>query len=1041
MRPLCALLVLAAMTVPGYAADLRAFEDAALHAVQFVDAREGWAVGDQGVVMHTIDGGTSWERQPTGVRGSLRALCFLTPYSGWVVGREELPNGGGSTGVLLVTRDGGLKWHRVLVNSLPGLNTVRFFDDQNGIVAGDGSEAYPTGLITTADGGKTWKPLAGPRCPPWLGADFSDSKTGALVGTWSRMARWSNGTLGAADVDSLLGRSVCAVRALDTHGIAVGQGGLVLVSNSNGGQAWGVSDLKLPAEAVSCLDFHAVACQSDHIWMAGRPGSLVMHSADRGKTWHPQWTGQTMPLHGLFFRDAKTGWAVGELGTILGTIDGGQTWKVQNRGGERVAVLFVHARPSGIPLGTIARLGGAEGYLTAALRVTSPSPKSAPIIRASDPQRLEAALRQAGGAAADSLWQFPLPAHLETVDRKELLNAWNEAFEQESGPQMLRQLVLALRMWQPDVIVTDGPNQDLFYGEPYGPVEGIVAETLKEAFKRAADPKEFPEQIDPLGLKPWKATKLYARSRAQKTSCLIDDTDRLPLALRAMIDELTEQAVALMPGASVGSSRVGAFDSLASRLPDPENDHALMYGISLAPGGTARREARVETSPEREAEIVKAVKTRNSLETLSGDFAGPLSSPDKMLAQIGPGLDKLPADQGAPAAFAIASRFVKNGQWELAREAYLLLVDRYPMHPLAADAYRWLIRYSASSEARRRHELGQFMVVTQETVQQAKDDKKTDHPIHGGPEAVETERMALLGSLAEVRKWYEGPLQIAPRLATLGPIYERDPAVQFCLQAARRNLGKFDEARDWYVRFLAEHPEGPWHDAAAAELWLTNRSVSPPKLIATCPQTLRKPVLDGVLDDACWKDRSGLRFVNAVGDTVKDSPTEAWLAYDQEYLYLAVRCKHPLERYVEPAKEHRRDADLSKFDHVSLLLDLDRDYNTYYRLEVDQRGCVCEDCWGDKSWDPRWFVSVKSEPTGWQLEAAIPLVELTGEPITVGHAWACNVVRTLPGRGVQAWSVPADVEPRPEGMGLLMFLKETPPATAGTTVPVRKTVE
>jgi hypothetical protein len=66
-------------------------------------------------------------------------------------------------------------------------------------------------------------------------------------------------------------------------------------------------------------------------------------------------------------------------------------------------------------------------------------------------------------------------------------------------------------------------------------------------------------------------------------------------------------------------------------------------------------------------------------------------------------------------------------------------------------------------------------------------------------------------------------------------------------------------------------------------------------------------------------------------------------------------------------------------------------------------------------------VAIRSEPTSWQVEAAIPLVELTGEPPTVGRCWACNLVRIVPGQGVQAWSVPADVEPRPEGMGLLMF--------------------
>src|SRR5438309_10160041 len=136
MRPVflaCALG--AALALPARAKDLRYFNDAALHAVQFVDADEGWAVGDEGVVWHTIDGGKTWERQPTGVRASLRAVQFQSPYIGWVAGREELPDGG-SVGVLLYTRDGGLKWQRLLANALPGLNCLRFADAQNGFALG-----------------------------------------------------------------------------------------------------------------------------------------------------------------------------------------------------------------------------------------------------------------------------------------------------------------------------------------------------------------------------------------------------------------------------------------------------------------------------------------------------------------------------------------------------------------------------------------------------------------------------------------------------------------------------------------------------------------------------------------------------------------------------------------------------------------------------------------------------------------------------------------------------------------------------------------
>lgn len=160
---------------------------------------------------------------------------------------------------------------------------------------------------------------------------------------------------------------------------------------------------------------------------------------------------------------------------------------------------------------------------------------------------------------------------------------------------------------------------------------------------------------------------------------------------------------------------------------------------------------------------------------------------------------------------------------------------------------------------------------------------------------------------------------------------------------------------------------------------------------------------------------------DAIHETVAEYPTEAMLSYDDKNLYIALTCKHPVGKGVPPAKERPRDADLRDFDRVSILLNLDRNYSTFFRLEVDQRGCVCEDCWGDKHWNPQWFVAVRSEADAWHIEAAIPLLELTGDRVVRGLAWACNVVRILPGHGIQAWSTPAGVDPRPEGMGLMVF--------------------
>ena len=181
IRFLLAALIAAALAAPGLAQPPVAFEDAGIHAVQFIDQAEGWAVGDDGVIWHSIDGGKTWERQKTGTRASLRGVHFQTPYTGWVVGRRELPGDGGSVGVMLRTTDGGITWMEMGTNVLPGLHVVRFFDDKTGFVCGDGSPGFPSGMFITADGGQTWKPVSGAKLPSCRAAAFFPGKRDGVV--------------------------------------------------------------------------------------------------------------------------------------------------------------------------------------------------------------------------------------------------------------------------------------------------------------------------------------------------------------------------------------------------------------------------------------------------------------------------------------------------------------------------------------------------------------------------------------------------------------------------------------------------------------------------------------------------------------------------------------------------------------------------------------------------------------------------------------------------------------------------------------------
>lgn len=1030
-RSLFAVAVLFACTVPAFAQPPVAFNDAAIHAVQFVDKNEGWAVGDDGVVWHTIDSGTTWERQKTGTRASLRGVHFITPYTGWAVGRVEKPSNGGSIGVMLRTSDGGIHWEEMGTNVLPGLNSVRFFDEATGIVCGDGSDAFPGGVFSTPDGGKTWRPAeAGGRVPSWRAMDFNTARVGIMGGAWSKLAAVRHGPamwIADAEIDPLAGRTIHGVKMGDQRSYAVGDGGMVLTSTD--GKKWGFTFLPLSSAALACCDFRCVSTFGSHVWVAGRPGSFVLHSGDHGKTWDVQKTNVPVPLNGLHFISEHEGIAVGELGTILATKDGGKTWVVRQLGGARAAVMCLHAAGRSTPVDVVSLLGHGEGYLTTAVSLMSADPAADPK-RACDDLRLRSAMRLAGGITGETVWGFPVPAHTAGLPPRELMATWDKAHAGKANEQLLRQAVLAIRMWQPEILLADAVSLE----SPSADVLVLLA--AQEAFKQAADATAFPEQITDLGLKPWGVKKLYAPSKSAAEASVRLDLAAFHPALGDSPSDFAEPASRIITDSLTLPTDRG-FKLISHRMTDAEKHTTLMQGIELARGGSARRDAvGFKIDAETLAERQKASQSRRHLVGLAGTTDRELVG-EKILGTLASALNSMPDDLAARTAHAIATRFVTLGHWAEAREVYVMLIDKYPGHPLAIEAFRWLIRYHASSEARRRVELQQQVIFQHAAFQP------------NGATAVVPAGMSATRSMVGVledryrmddpdatQRWHEACLKLEPRLAAFGPAYSRDPAAWLCLLAARRHLGMLGESEKFVMEYFKNNPQAAaaapgtdvFRDCLAAELWSLNHSAfaAQPKPLTFSRNTETRPFLDGKLNDDCWQGHTPivLKSMSASGDQkefAETHKTEAMFCYDDRFLYVAVRCGHPTGHHATPASRRSRDADLTGHDRVDILLDIDRDYQTYYRFQIDHRGCLAEDCWGDRTWNPKYFVGFHPEPNGWTAELAIPLGELTGDRPSHGRSWAMNVSRLVPGRGLQAWNGPADAEPRPEGMGLLQF--------------------
>ncbi len=243
-----------------------------LEAIRFVDAENGWLIGDYGAVFSSADGGATWREVSPPVEGRIRKVeggpawhldaeyggFFVTyskarfsgPRRAWVAGlkiADARPRSHGP--IAFATEDGGATWTRL--EEPPAVSLADawrrppddfgesfYLDARHGWrLEGRGKEKK---LERTVDGGESWQKVALPELEVWFwrGLAFTDAGHGILLG----------------EVD----------RELDTG---------VLYETADGGLSWLRDALELPAP-------HAIALTPSKIWIVGKEGLLL--SRDRG---------------------------------------------------------------------------------------------------------------------------------------------------------------------------------------------------------------------------------------------------------------------------------------------------------------------------------------------------------------------------------------------------------------------------------------------------------------------------------------------------------------------------------------------------------------------------------------------------------------------------------------------------------------------------------------------------------------------------------------------------------------------------------------
>lgn len=987
-------------------------DDASLADVHFVDEQRGWAVGDRGAVWHTVDGGRHWVWQPSGSDAPLADVHFADAQTGWIVGGQRTRLAPTSTAVYLSTRDGGHAWQSLRNVTLPALRRVGVDAARQNWAVGDGSALHPSGLFTAAARGRNWSTLPGPYREGWLDGVMTSQTDGVLLDVRGRLWTLRDVELRAVDPPAQNGLAATALAIVGRGASwAVGDDGLVMKSD-DGGRTWQPPFGPLPAGAER-FAWRAVAVQGTSCWIVGTPGSQVLTTSDTGHTWRLHPTGQTLPLRAVTFASPERGWAVGSLGVILHTDDGGASWQAQRGGGRRAAALVCCAKVEEVPHEIVARLAGEDGYRVVVQIATTADQTTNHERR----QRVREAALHMGAAEVvfDDLELSP-PANRPA-------DAADRPFDHFQTPS-LEHVARAIGAWRPEIVIV---AQNL----PSAPTAASAAllRAVEHVCRGAANDPGLAQRVG-AALPPWRPRRLWIATAERLDADVVFRPEQLaPHAGGTLGDVAADARRTIFLQPSPAAARWGLQAALG-RATGELSRRDLFAELHLAPGGDARRtkiEYRADAARLRHA----ALRQRHASAILTHAAR---RSDDRAAAGLEELLAPLERDDAQRVLLDLVGAAERIGNWPLAAEACQRLADQASQQPAGRWAAAWLLRYWTSDELAWHARAGDGAWLASGT-QIVGGNSANPIPTAGDGSTVRNaapaDDLAPLSPAAwgaflqQRQRRLDNAAQWLRRLERDDPARLAEPDMQFVVAAGARLRGKPDEAAKIMTSLSSTFAGHAWGRAAAAEMAAGQEHRAPDEAgdIAHAFRTAQPPLLDGVLDESCWRAARELKLAGDE-DASPGSYGELRLAYDDRFLYLGLTCPRWGGAAYPASDRRRRDIDLSALDRLELTLDTDRDGAMVYRLTVASDGSVADALADDASFDPRWFVATHLDEASWECEAAIGLAELTAEApseaTTDGRGgWLLSATRRAP--GTSAWHWPAGDSSRGRGAGLLTF--------------------
>ncbi len=194
-----------------------------LTCLSFVDAKNGWAAGHGGVIIHTADGGETWKvlRQSSRKNLPLFDIWFVSPSVGYTCGAYD---------TFLKTTDGGKTWKSLPTGVDNIYNGLYFLDENNGYIIGE----FGT-VMRTQNGAKSWQQLnLGGYGASFSGITALSPKKLLVYGIGGKIMRSDDGGNSWVNVPSGVDKPLFEAAVNGNVVVIVGKTGTLLVSKDSG---------------------------------------------------------------------------------------------------------------------------------------------------------------------------------------------------------------------------------------------------------------------------------------------------------------------------------------------------------------------------------------------------------------------------------------------------------------------------------------------------------------------------------------------------------------------------------------------------------------------------------------------------------------------------------------------------------------------------------------------------------------------------------------------------------------------------------------